>query len=193
MVADENGREFEAFYRAHAQAVYGYLRSRTSHHRANELVVETFVVAWRRAEAVSSNAPRTWLIGVARRLLANERRSEDRRESLGLRITAMRAGDFPTEDPAADVVERDSTLAALDRLSAADREVLGLVAWAGLLPHEAAEVLGCSRTTFLMRLHRARKRLALALSTEDGAVHRATRVVVEPSRIQATLPEERVT
>ncbi|KUL27766.1 sigma factor-like helix-turn-helix DNA-binding protein [Actinoplanes awajinensis] len=45
-------------------------------------------------------------------------------------------------------------------LTAADREVLALVAFDGLAPAQAAVVLGCRRSTFTMRLTRARRRRA---------------------------------
>ncbi len=41
--------------------------------------------------------------------------------------------------------------------------LLMLVAWEGLDPVGAAKVAGCSRATFAVRLHRARKRLDRAL------------------------------
>ena len=52
---------------------------------------------------------------------------------------------------------------ALAGLSERDREVLMLVAWEGLDPAGAARVAGCTRATFAVRLHRARKRLDRAL------------------------------
>ena len=38
-----------------------------------------------------------------------------------------------------------------------------LVAWDGLEPAAAAAVLGCTKASFGMRLHRARRRFAAAL------------------------------
>ena len=61
-----------------------------------------------------------------------------------------------------------STLAeALATLAERDREALLLISWDGLSPGQAAAVLGCSRPTFAMRLHRARKRLSAALLAVD--------------------------
>jgi RNA polymerase sigma-70 factor (ECF subfamily) len=42
-----------------------------------------------------------------------------------------------------------------------------LIAWEGLRVNEAAEALGVHSGTLGVRLHRARKRLADALATED--------------------------
>jgi RNA polymerase sigma-70 factor (ECF subfamily) len=41
-----------------------------------------------------------------------------------------------------------------------------LVAWEGLEPAQLAQVLGVSRGTVNVRLHRARRRLAAALATD---------------------------
>jgi RNA polymerase sigma-70 factor (ECF subfamily) len=54
---------------------------------------------------------------------------------------------------------------ALARLGVRDREVLLLVTWDGLDRARAAAVLGCSEKTFAVRLHRARRRLVLALAS----------------------------
>ncbi|WP_242440876.1 RNA polymerase sigma factor [Streptomyces sp. CB02923] len=67
------------------------------------------------------------------------------------------------DDVAAGVTERAAALQALARLSAADQELLTLVAWHGLGPGQAARVLGCSTATFSVRLHRARRRLEQAV------------------------------
>lgn len=50
-------------------------------------------------------------------------------------------------------------LEALDHLNERDREALLLVAWFDLSNIEAAEVQGCSPSTFAVRLHRSRQRL----------------------------------
>ena len=54
-------------------------------------------------------------------------------------------------------------------LTSRDREVLALTAFEGIGPDAGAVVLGIRRTTFSMRLARARKRLEAALG--DGAPH----------------------
>jgi RNA polymerase sigma-70 factor (ECF subfamily) len=65
------------------------------------------------------------------------------------------------------VVDRAAVLAALAGLSDADRDVLTLVAWHGLTPRQAAQVLGCSAAAYFVRLHRARRRIHHALSTSQ--------------------------
>jgi hypothetical protein len=54
-------------------------------------------------------------------------------------------------------------LEALKSLSQADQETLVLAAWCQLPTIDAAEILGCSRPAYAVRLHRARNRFAAAL------------------------------
>ena len=50
------------------------------------------------------------------------------------------------------------------------REALLLIAWEGLSVSEAAVVVGCSRGAFAVRLHRARRRLSVALAHTASGV-----------------------
>jgi RNA polymerase sigma-70 factor (ECF subfamily) len=67
-------------------------------------------------------------------------------------------------------VVRARLAAALNRLSLADRDVLLLVAWAGLNQQEAAAALGIPPGTARSRLFRARQAMRKALGT-DMEVH----------------------
>jgi RNA polymerase sigma-70 factor (ECF subfamily) len=153
--ADPLGR-FEALFRQNADAVLAYATRRSDPDTGQEVVAETFAVAWRRLDVVPDPAI-AWLLGVARKVLANERRSRTRTESLTLRIVS---GSVASADDPAEVVDaRLSVQAAIDRLLPAEREVLELIAWEGLSPAQAAEALGCSRAAIAVRMHRARRRL----------------------------------
>jgi predicted DNA-binding protein (UPF0251 family) len=66
------------------------------------------------------------------------------------------------ERPAPD----SAVMAALARLEEADRELITLVAWEGLDRDQIATMLGCSRATIRVRLHRARRRLVRLLGEE---------------------------
>ena len=89
---------FEAIYRAYADAVHAYARRRTAVAAADDVVSETFLVVWRRLPDVP-DAPLPWLLGIARRVLANRRRSESRNEALTHRL----AGTEPLAHPGHDV------------------------------------------------------------------------------------------
>jgi RNA polymerase sigma-70 factor (ECF subfamily) len=68
--------------------------------------------------------PLSWLYGVARKTLANQRRSATRRESL---VRRLRLETRATAPEPAD----ERLLEALQELRARDRELLMLVAWEG--------------------------------------------------------------
>ena len=144
---------FEALFEAHYGAVLAYARRRASSDVGADVAAATFEVAWRRLDEVPDEAL-PWLYGVARRLLANTRRADVRRQRLWSRLRALgpaEPADVAAEEPGA----RD----ALARLRPQDREVLMLVAWEGLNPGAAASSLGISAGAFAVRLHRARQRL----------------------------------
>lgn len=153
--ADPRAR-FEALFRQNADTVLAYATRRSDPDTAQEVVAETFTVAWRRLDVVPDPAI-AWLLGVARKVLANQRRSRSRSESLTLRI--VNGSGASTDDPAEVVDARMSVQAAIDRLLPAEREVLELLAWEGLSPAQAAEALGCSRAAIAVRMHRARRRM----------------------------------
>jgi len=156
--------DFDTLYRTHSAAVLAYCLRRAPREVAEEAVSETFTTAWRRRdEAVADSLP--WLLGIARRVLANQRRSARRRRALVERLSAQPA---PPSTPA----ETPPVLEALSRLPERDQEVLRLAAWEELSSAEAARVLGCSPVAYRIRLHRARKRLASLLSELSGLERR---------------------
>lgn len=166
MVGDE--QRFEELWAQHAGAVLRYAARRVQPGEVDDVVADTFVVAWRRIEAVPDPAL-PWLLGVARGVAANTTRSANRRTALHIRL----AGAEPATESAevSDGADAGSEVmfAALDRLSPADRELLTLIAWDGLTPAQAAEALGCSRATLAVRLHRARARLRTHLAAAGAA------------------------
>jgi len=106
-----------------------------------------------------------WLLAVARRELANQRRGEARRRRLTLRARRVEQPTAP--DPADGAVAQAVARAALARLRPEDREILMLVAWEGLDPVRAAAALGITPSAFAVRLHRARRRLESHLSPPE--------------------------
>jgi RNA polymerase sigma-70 factor (ECF subfamily) len=151
---------FTAIYDEHRPQVYAYAVSRAGRQLADDIVGDTFLVAWRRLDVVPAR-PLPWLLGVTRNVIRERYRDEARQVSLAaeMRAWVIEAGD----DPADGVAERVAVLAALGALTEGDRELITLVAWQGLTPGQAAQVVGCSVATYFVRLHRARKRLRQAL------------------------------
>jgi RNA polymerase sigma factor (sigma-70 family) len=149
-------RLFETHFRGFAGRVHAFALRRADPEAAQDVTAETFLIAWRR-RAEMPPEPLPWLYGIARGVLANERRTSNRRLSLAARIAAE---PTPSDTSAAGDHE---VLLALAGLRESDREALLLSAWEGLSTREAAGVVGCTAATFAVRLHRARKRLARVL------------------------------
>jgi RNA polymerase sigma-70 factor (ECF subfamily) len=158
--------EFTAMYRQHYARVHAYAVSRAGR-LAEEVVGETFLVAWRRRADLPRD-PLPWLLGVARNVVRERYRAEVRQQAIAAELREWVGDDgFRAADVADGVTQRVAVLTALARLSDDDRELLTLVAWHGLSTGEAARVVGCTPATFAVRLHRARKRLERAMAPAD--------------------------
>ncbi len=161
------GRErarFEACFRENYARVLAFCLRRVSERGAAEdAAAETFAVVWRKREAIPEQ-PLSWLYAIARRVLANQRRSARRRGRLDERLAHEAGAAGSWVDPGGALAERDAFAVAFARLSEPEREALRLVAWDGLNTREAAQALGCSNAAFRVRLHRARRKLAKHLA-----------------------------
>jgi RNA polymerase sigma factor (sigma-70 family) len=165
---DSPERRFERLYAAHGRAVLAYaVRRVTDAQDAADVVADTFLVSWRRLDEVpSGEAARLWLYGVARRVLANQQRSERRRDRLAERLRRELPAVLESKWPA--MSEAGEVLGALSQLGPEDQEILRLHGWEELTPGEIAAVLGISGVAARSRLHRARRRLRAALQREPG-------------------------
>ncbi|MGW5579362.1 RNA polymerase sigma factor [Micromonospora chokoriensis] len=154
---------FTSLYAAEYAHIVRYgLRRLADEDAAAELAQEVFVVAWRRrVEVPDRSLP--WLYGVARRLLANQWRTRRSAPDL-LPISDVELARLAGSSGADTTVGVADLRAALATLGEIDQEILRLVGWEELTVSEAAKVLGCSRATAAVRLHRARRRLGEAMS-----------------------------
>ncbi|HEV2999433.1 MAG TPA: RNA polymerase sigma factor [Solirubrobacteraceae bacterium] len=173
---------FERLYDAHYAPVLAYALRRSERSVAHDVAAETFLVAWRRLDDVPADAA-PWLYGVARRVLANERRGAGRRAALAERLRQLPARRPPGE--ALEGAGSGSLAEALARLPERDREALMLVAWEGLSTAQAARAMGCAPAALRVRLHRARRRLARALDDLQSP-HAPQRQIHEPTEEAAT-------
>jgi RNA polymerase sigma factor (sigma-70 family) len=167
MSGDEERRlAFERLFAAHYWGVRAYVVRRAPSGAVEDVVAETFLVAWRRLDSLGDD-PLPWLLGVARRLLANQIRADRRRGALIARLESLAARQGVGWEPPAEMGE--GLAVAMAALSAREREALLLVAWEGLDPGRAAKAAGCSAATFRVRLHRARQHVADQLARSHAA------------------------
>ncbi|MEV4757670.1 RNA polymerase sigma factor [Micromonospora sp. NPDC049559] len=82
---------FTDWYAAHRAQVYAYAVSRAGRQYADDVVSETFLIAWRRLDAVPAD-PLPWLLGVARNVVRDRYRDEVRRLATGSAIGVPRSG-----------------------------------------------------------------------------------------------------
>lgn len=155
----DHDARIEDLFRKHAAGVLAYaMRRGASRAEAEDVLAETFLIAWRRSHQIPPEEL-PWLLGVARNVLSNNARSKRRYTALIARVI----GTAPTYDARSDPSElvglSGDVRQALMELSETDREALLLVAWEGLTHGEAAEVLSLSRKGFSRRVSRARSRL----------------------------------
>ena len=144
----------ETLFCDHFSAVRSYARRRAPESMVDDVVAETFLVAWRRIDDLPDEV-RPWLLGVARKTLSTQLRSARRRTSLVEKLSAAEAPEAFSQVDGPDT----GLIGALQRLSATDQEILALTAWEELRPREAAIVLGVSPAWYRVRLHRAKRRL----------------------------------
>ncbi len=154
---------FEQIYTDEAAVILRYSRYRVGADMAEDIVAETFAIAWQKLERVPE-PPRPWLLATARRVSANHLRA--RRKQIANEDPLM---EFDAFHPSGTehVERRRDLVAALKELPPLDREAMLLVTWYDLSHAEAAGVMGCSSTAFAVRLHRARRRLARVLRGTD--------------------------
>ncbi|MGH3096732.1 MAG: sigma factor-like helix-turn-helix DNA-binding protein [Streptosporangiales bacterium] len=108
---------------------------------------------------------------------ANQLRGRDRRTNLVIRLE----GDAVTQsEPTARVDERQRVTAALNELGRRDQEALLAWAWYDLTAEQAAHALGCTRTAYSVRLHRARRRLVRRLAEHQSTYDPARFAREEP-------------
>ncbi|MEI5674438.1 MULTISPECIES: RNA polymerase sigma factor [Nocardioides] len=155
----------DELYRRHGPVVFRYARSRLDTEDAHDVTAEVFVVALRRWREVPEHEL-AWLLGVARRVIANHVRSARRRTALGERLRAQRTPE--AVDPARSVDRTDALRRAVATLGPRDQEVVGLLLAADLDQRDLAAALGCSPNTASARASRARRRLRDALAAQDS-------------------------
>ncbi len=164
MSQDED--RFARLVHEHSSAVGNYLRRRLyplSPSDLDDLVEETMLVVWRRLDSVPADAELPWMLGVARNVLRNARRSKNRRSAFEATLAPPVNASSAEEHVIADTSVRE----ALNALSDDDREILLLNAWDGLDTHALGALYVISTNAAAVRLSRAQRRFRELLSAAE--------------------------
>ncbi|RKN38022.1 RNA polymerase sigma factor [Streptomyces hoynatensis] len=159
----QQAEEFDRLFRSTFRRVLAYCLRRTGEPAAHDAAAEVYAVAWRRRRHLprDEHDAALWLLGVARKVLANQARGQRRWTRLLLR--AAERAEAP--EPGGAAPGAPDLTAALAGLSATDQELLRLAYWDDLPNADIATVLGISAGAVATRLHRARERLRPLLTT----------------------------
>lgn len=161
---------FAELFHRHFGEIERYVARRVGPEAAEDIVAETFLVAFRRRDSYdcSRTDARPWLYGIATNMIRRHRRDE---------VRALRALERTGVDPVmpesfTDRVDGQMSVSrllapALARLNAGQRDVLLLTAWAGLTLDQIADVLDIPHGTARSRLNRARKKIRVALEVSQ--------------------------
>lgn len=164
---------FRRIYQTHFRQIAAYARRRLNEDEADDVVAETFLIAWRRLDQIPDGPlALLWLYGVARRVASQQHRSAQRRGRLVTRLAGLASGEQPE---AASGLEHQAVHEALSRLRPRDQEILRLAEWEDLPPRDIAAVMGCSANAASIRLHRAHRRFERALRELDAPPEMAPR------------------
>jgi RNA polymerase sigma-70 factor (ECF subfamily) len=165
---------FASLFDRHAPYIHRYLARRVGTQAADDLVAETFLVAFRKRTGYDPRFPdaRPWLYGIATNLIARHRREEARQ----LRLRQA-TGPDPVQHDHAERAALDVTAQSvrfllaspLAKLARPDRDVLLLIAWEQLTYDEVARALDIPVGTVRSRLHRARTKIREALAGTPAA------------------------
>lgn len=158
---------FAELYDRHARAVYRYAAQRMGDHPADDVMSETFLVAFERRHVYdpSVSDARPWLLGIATRLMRRHTRLEAVAwKGMAANMAAQVAPDLieraGSRMDAARLTRRLAS--ALRKLSDADRDTLLLYAWGHLDYAAIAAATEVPIGTVRSRLNRARRVLRRA-------------------------------
>ena len=147
-------------------------------HRAEDLVQDALVRAYRALDRFDGRYPRAWLLTILRNTHLNTVRRR-RPDLLDDEVTQRLPGrgstgrtDGVADDAFAEELD-DVVRGALGRLGRNQRAVIALVDLDGLSYREAAQILDIPVGTVMSRLHRARAKLRVELEDAGFDAHGA--------------------
>lgn len=175
----QDPEQFAVLFDRHAAEIHRYAARRLGAQAAPDVVSEVFLAAFRNRAGYDVNRAdaRPWLYGISANVISQQLRTEGRRARAMATVPVPRPAELQVDEITDRITAaqlRPRMLTVLGQLSAADRELVLLVAWAGLSYDEAAQALEIPLGTVRSRLHRARARIRRALGPafpEEGFAH----------------------
>lgn len=160
---------FGILVRKHAPAIQRYVARRIGREKAEDVVAETFLAAFRQRAGYAPDGRDClpWLYGIATHLVHRHWRTEQAQLSI-----LARTGADPVTEPFTDRVDAAVTAgamkprlaAALAKLPTSQRDALLLLVWADLSYAQIAQATGVPIGTVQSRISRARRRLRKQLA-----------------------------
>lgn len=172
VVEIDDDTRFDAIFEAHHAEILRYCARRLGGADGEDAAAEVFAIAWRRLDEMPEDeGRRSWLFGVAHRVVSNNFRSRARRSRLAGRLAGNDRG--VGRDVTSVVAETEPILIALASLKPNDQEILRMVAWDGLTRGEIAGIMGIRENSVDQRIFRARARLRRRLDDRNGPMDRS--------------------
>lgn len=164
---------FTTLYEAHYSPVRAYASACVSAGDVDDIVAETFLVAWRRWDDIPAEWTRGWLIGVARNVVRTRQRASRRSTAFIDQLTVAPKAESADVDEQHLVGQEVATLrSAMATLKTSDQELLMLAGPYEFSLEEVALAFDITANAAGVRVHRARERLRSAFakkSSEGGA------------------------
>lgn len=159
----ERPAEFAQLYDRHAPAIHRFAARRAGPDVADDLLSETFTVAFERRAAYDLDRADAlpWLYGIVTTLLKRHRRIEARFWASARPDPTSLVTEHDHEALEAELAIR-GLRSAIRRMPARDRDALLLYAWGDLDYEGVAQAMGVPVGTVRSRLNRARRTLRAA-------------------------------
>ncbi|HEX4015475.1 MAG TPA: sigma-70 family RNA polymerase sigma factor [Frankiaceae bacterium] len=167
-VGPRDGELLRALHDEHAAALWSYVTGllHGDRVRAQDVVQETLLRAWRNPDAIADpSTSRSWLYTVAKRIVIDDWRAARRRPE----VVTDEVPEIAVADATEQSVNRQLVLAAVRQLSTEHREVLLECYFRGKSVAEASRALGVPEGTIKSRTHYALNALRAAINERGGA------------------------
>ena len=157
---DDREQRFRVLYEQSYGPISSYVKRRVRRDDGSDddIVAETFMVAWRRLSDVPPPPQELpWLYTVARNLVANHVRNAQRSQAL---VTRLAIEESVVDDKSVGMSDLELRVQrAISQFSELDREIFRLVHWENLSHDEISVVMGITSRAVEARIARTRARV----------------------------------